>query len=109
MPAARVTGICSLEGSTASEATTSGVERSGFRRIDRGADRADFAQTHLRDRIEQAGIDLQALAVDHLRARGDFDGGSDIGDFAVLDHNRAIVDAGAGESEDFGVGDGVGG
>ena len=86
-----------------------GIERSRFRRIDGGVDRADFAQAHLRDGIEQAGIDLQALAVDHLGAYGDFDGGSDIGDFAVLNHDRAIVDRGSGESENLRMGDGVGG
>ncbi len=83
------------------------IERSGFRGIDRGADRADLAQTHLRDGIEQAGIDLQALAVDHLGACGGFDGGSDIGDFAVLNHDGAIVDRGTREGKDFRVGDGV--
>ena len=32
------------------------------------ADGRDFAQTHLGDGIEKAGIDLEAFAVDGLRA-----------------------------------------
>ena len=42
-------------------------------------------QAHLRDGIEEAGVDLQAFAVDDLRARGDVDVGADSGDFAVLE------------------------
>ena len=96
MPAARVTGMCSLDGRMASAATASGIESAGFGGVHGGADGGDFAEAHLGNGIEEARVDLQAFAVDDLRARGNVDVGADGGDFAVLDDEDAIVDWRAG-------------
>lgn len=85
------------------------IEVAGFRRIDCCTYGADFAQAHLRNGIKQAGINLQAFAVNDLRAGGNFNAGADGGNFSVLDDQSAIINRGAGQCENFGVRNSVGG
>src|SRR4030095_6428784 len=84
-----------------------GIEVAGFGRVHGGADGADFTEAHLRDGIEKAWVDLEALAIDHLCAGGNLDARAHGGDFAVFDDKRAIVDRGPREREDFRVSDGI--
>ncbi len=77
------------------------VIASRFRGVDGGIDGADFAQAHLRNGIEEAGIDLQSFRVNYLSARGNFHGGANCGDLAVTDHQRSIFDRRAREREDL--------
>src|SRR5690242_4297103 len=62
-------------------------------------DRADLAQAHLRNRIKQAGINLQAFGVNHLSACGDFHAGADGSNLAVTNDQRAVFDWRTCESE----------
>ena len=80
-----------------------------FGGIDGGVYRGNFAEAHLRDGIEEAGINLQALGVDDLRACGNFHVCADGGDFAVANDQRAILDGRAGQREDFCVRESDGG
>ncbi|PYU07019.1 MAG: hypothetical protein DMG34_04960 [Acidobacteria bacterium] len=61
------------------------IESTGFRGIDSGADGADFAESHLCDRVKQPWINLEAFAIDDLGACGNFDAGPEGGDLAIPD------------------------
>ncbi len=62
IPEARVTGMCSLEGEDRRRRDYVRVVGAGLGGIDGGVYGADFAEAHLRDGIEEAGINLQAFA-----------------------------------------------
>jgi hypothetical protein len=80
-----------------------GIEISGFRSVDCRVHCEYFAQPHLRDRIEQAGVNLQALCVDNLRVLRNVDVRSDRRYFPVANDQRSIFDGGSGQRKNFGV------
>src|SRR5260370_21407476 len=84
------------------------VVTSCFCRINGGADRADFPQPHLSDRIENPWINLQSFCIDYLRPRGDIHGGADCCNLSITNDDRTVVNLAPREREYFRVGNGVG-
>ena len=70
-----------------------GVHRTCLRDIDRSVDAlADLSEADVGRRVDHTGKDAQSLAVDLFRS-GRYGGiGSDSGDLAVLNNDRAILD-----------------
>ena len=80
---------------------------SRFCGIDGRVDGADFAQTHLGNRIEQAGIHLQPFRVNHLGAARHLHGRSHRPNLAVADDQGSVFNRRAREREDLCVCDRV--
>src|SRR5207245_7651544 len=65
---------------------------SRFGGVHGGADRSDFAEAYLRDRIEEPGINFESFGINDPGAGGDFDSRANRGDLAVANDQRSVFD-----------------